>query len=106
MYTKNNEFIAVLKNIKPLVQEDIIQTDQYIATVEKRQEKIDIQTSFVIKIPLTYPKIQARISIHLAETEKPVKKPRVKKTPDSKPQTSSKKSQKKQNLPEATECVE
>lgn len=84
LYTQNNEFVAVLKNVKQSTQEDSTQETKYIATVEKRQEKIDISTGFVIKVPLTYPKIQARISIHLTATEKPLKKPRTKKTPDDK----------------------
>jgi len=104
LYTQNNEFVAVLKNVKQITQEDTLQVEKYIGIVEKRQEKIDISTSFVIKVPLTYPKIQARISIHLAETEKPPKKPRTKKTAES--QSKSKKYKKKQGVPEVETEVE
>lgn len=97
LYTKDDQFVAVLKNIKPITEEGL-QTEQYIANVEKIQEKIEISSVLVIKVPLTYPKIQARISIHLAETEKPSKKPRVKKTQDAQPK--SKKNKKEQDLPE------
>lgn len=98
LYTQNNEFVAVLKNIKHVTVEDGSQVEQYIANVEKRQEKIEISCVLVIKVPLTYPKIQARISIHLAETEKPSKKPRVKKTQDAQP-----KSKKNKKLQDASE---
>jgi chromatin remodeling complex protein RSC6 len=98
LYTKNDEFVAVLKNIRHITQEDNLEVEQYIANVEKIQEKIEISSVLVIKVPLTYPKIQARISIHLAETEKPSKKPRVKKTQDT--QSKSKKNKKEQDRPE------
>ena len=98
LYTRDNEFVGVLKNIKNVTVEDGLQVEQYIANVEKRQQKIDISSVLVIKVPLTYPKIQARISIHLAETEKQSKKPRVKKTQDAQPK--SKKNKKSQDLAE------
>jgi chromatin remodeling complex protein RSC6 len=98
LYTQDNEFVGVLKNIKNVTVEDGSQVEQYIANVEKRQQKIDISSVLVIKVPLTYPKIQARISIHLAETEKQSKKPRVKKTQDAQPK--SKKNKKSQDLAE------
>jgi hypothetical protein len=101
LFTKNSDFVAVLKNIKQVTREDNLQAEQYIANVEKRQEKIEISSILVIKVPLTYPKIQARISIHLTETEKPPKKPRMKKTQDIQPR--SKKNKKEQETEQKTE---
>lgn len=98
LYTKDNVFVAVLKSVKNVTHEDGLQVEEYTANVEKRQEKIEISSVLVIKVPLTYPKIQARISIHLAETEKPPKKIRTKKTQDTQPK--SKKNKKEQDLPE------
>lgn len=118
--SQDDEVVAVLKNVRQIIlpfssAENETPTDstdttktsvqeQYIANVEKRQGKIDISTVFVIKVPLTYPKIQARISIHLAETEKPPKKPRVKKNTDS--VSSPSKSRKTKNTQVLSEVVE
>jgi len=87
LYTQNNEFVAILKNVRQVTQEDILQTEQYIANVEKRQDKFDVSSVLEIKAPLTYPKIQARISIHLAETTKTPKKPRAKKDTNAQPRS-------------------
>lgn len=104
LFTQNNDFVAVLKNVTQIIREDSSQVEQYIVNLEKRQEKIDISTVLVIKVPLTYPKIQSRISIHLAETEKPHKKPRVKKNLDlATSQLKSRKTKKDQVLLEV-EC--
>jgi hypothetical protein len=43
---------------------------RYHIVLDKIQEKIDLSTKLTLKVPLTYPKIQARISAHLAEVVK------------------------------------
>lgn len=101
LYTQTNEFVAVLKNVKYVTNVEDSPGEHYIANTEKRQEKIEPSSVFVIKVPLTYPKIQARISIHLKETEKPPKKPRMKKPAD--PQAKSKKTKKDEVVSEPQE---
>lgn len=53
---------------------------QYHIILDKIQEKIEPSVKLILKVPLTYPKIQARISTHLVEVIKQ-KKTKPKKLP-------------------------
>lgn len=77
IYNTDKNFIALVKHVKLLKTENNI--DYFYALLDNVQEKVELTSKLTLYVPLTYPKIQTKISAHLKESEKQPKPVRVKK---------------------------
>jgi len=74
--TRDGVFVASIKKLTeaPVPEEEASEIVKFCAVLDKVQEKIQIADTLMLRPSLTYPKIQTRISAHLAESIKTPKK--------------------------------
>jgi len=77
LHNSDKNFIALIKHVELLKTENNV--DYFHALLDNIQEKIEQNNKLTLYVPLTYPKIQTKISVHLKESEKQPKPVKVKK---------------------------
>jgi len=73
----NGEEVAVIKKV------ELLENGNYSFVFDKEDVALSAGENYIVHVPLTYPKVQTKISIHLTKPESEEPKPKKEKTPKS-----------------------